>query len=113
MSDNCIDECKAECKDASLLPTPLRPHPQTWELFERARRQPDPDLLPKRHANRHLTHRRIAMIPYTSTQMIRVMNTDLAQMMERNRWQRARPEVYSTDRHWFTRLLRRRRPTFG
>jgi hypothetical protein len=45
--------------------------------------------------------------------MIRVMNTDLARMMERDRWQRARPEVYTTDPHWFARLLRRRRPTFG
>ena len=34
------------------------------------------------------------MYPYNATDAIRVMNTDLAEMLERDRWRRARPEIY-------------------
>ena len=53
------------------------------------------------------------MIPYTAIEMIRVMNTDLAQMMERDQWRRTRPELYSAPSHWLPALLRWRHPSPG
>ena len=50
------------------------------------------------------------MVPYTAADVIRVMNTDLAGMMERDRWHRARPEIYSPGSRRFAGLLRWRRP---
>jgi len=51
------------------------------------------------------------MIPYAAVEMIRVMNTDLAQLMERDQWRRARPELYPAEQSWVKAMLRWRRPS--
>ena len=40
------------------------------------------------------------MYPYSATDVVRVMNTDLARMLERDRWHRERPEIFQTGPNW-------------
>ena len=46
------------------------------------------------------------MYTYSASDVIRVMNTDLTRMMERDRWHRERPEIYVAQPSWTTALLR-------